>query len=173
MPKKSLEIDFLYLDLNTCERCQGTDHNLEDAIQEVSAVLSAAGYEVRLNKINVTTRELAIQHEFFSSPTIRINGKDIALDVKENNCTDCGDLCGDEVDCRVWEYEGVEYNEPPKALLIDSILRAVYGGSSQGCCCSEAEDAQSCCSEKQHPPYELPDNLRKFYEGRCCSDSCC
>lgn len=161
MSKKRLDIDFLYLDLSTCQRCQGTDHNLEEAIQEVSSVLSAAGYEVRLNKINVTTSALAIQHEFLSSPTIRINGKDVALEVKENNCADCGDLCGDEVDCRVWEYEGVEYNEPPKALLIDAILRAVYGGS------------QSCCSEKQYPPYELPDNLRKFYEGRCCGDSCC
>lgn len=159
MSKKFLEIDFLYLDLNTCERCQGTDRNLEEAIREASTVLSAAGYEIKLNKINVTTRELAIQHEFLSSPTIRINGKDIDLDVKENNCTDCGDLCGEEVDCRVWEYEGVEYNEPPKALLIDAILRAVYGGC--------------CCSEKQHPPYELPENLMKFYEGRCCGDSCC
>jgi len=40
--KKQLLIDFLYLDLSVCERCQGTDKNLEDAIQDVSCVLKSA-----------------------------------------------------------------------------------------------------------------------------------
>ena len=30
--KKQIKIDFLYLDLNVCERCQGTETNLDAAI---------------------------------------------------------------------------------------------------------------------------------------------
>jgi len=70
-------IDFLYLDLSVCTRCQGTDQSLEDALAEVSGLLGAAGAEVIVNKINVTSEELAIQHRFVSSPTIRVNGRDI------------------------------------------------------------------------------------------------
>lgn len=124
--KKKIVIDFLYLDLSICERCRGTDNSLQDAIDDVSTVLSAAGYEIILNKVNIISEELAVQYEFISSPTIRINGKDIALEVKESCCEDCGDLCGDNVDCRVWEYEGEDYTVPPKALIVNAILEAVY-----------------------------------------------
>jgi hypothetical protein len=51
------------------------------------------------------------------------------LEAKESLCESCGDLCGDEVDCRVWIYNGKEYNVPPKAMIIDAILREIYGSS--------------------------------------------
>jgi len=109
-----LVIDFLYLDLSVCTRCQGTDTSLDEALAEVSRVLEATGTEVIVNKINVNTEELAIKHRFLSSPTIRVNGHDIQMEVKESLCESCGDLCGDEVDCRVWVYQGKEYTVPPK-----------------------------------------------------------
>lgn len=62
----------LYLDLTVCERCQGTESNLDSAIKELSAVLQAGGYEVEVNRINITSPELAVQYEFCSS-TIRVN----------------------------------------------------------------------------------------------------
>ncbi|MFZ5944470.1 MAG: DUF2703 domain-containing protein [Bacillota bacterium] len=149
--KKQIFIDFLYLDLSVCERCQGTEHNLAEAINQVSGVLQAAGFELVLNKINITSRELAIKHQFVSSPTIRVNGIDIALDVKESSCRECGDLCGDSVDCRVWIYEDVEYSEPPKAMIINAILRCIYSN----------EKADSI----QKGDYKLPNNLKLFFEG--------
>lgn len=149
---KHLLIDFLFLDLSVCERCQGTDKNLDDALEAVSAVLTAAGYSVTVNRVNVITEELARKYKFLSSPTIRINGRDISVEVKENNCCDCGDLCGDTVDCRVFTYEGSEYNTPPKEMIINAILSEVYGA-------------------KKDPPalqdeYVLPENLRIFFEGQ-------
>jgi len=150
--KRQIVIDFLYLDLSVCERCQGTENNLEEAVREVAGVLESAGFDIILNKINVTSKELAIQHKFLSSPTIRVNGKDISMEFKESACRECGDLCGDEVECRVWIYEGQEYNEPPKALIINAILKEVYGGAS-------AEAAPSV-------PYVLPKNLEVFFAGR-------
>ena len=148
--KKDIVIDFLYLDLSVCERCRGTEKNLEDAVGEVSLLLKSAGYNVVLNKINITSKELAVKYEFESSPTIRINGKDIDMDIKENCCDDCGDLCGDNVDCRIWTYEGVQYNVPPKPLIINGILKEVYSGNN---------------GKKASREYKIPKNLETFFDG--------
>lgn len=150
-PKKDLTIDFLYLDLTVCSRCQETESKLDQAIKEVSALLTSAGYSIHVNKVNITSKELAVKYEFVSSPTIRINGTDIALEVKESHCTECGDLCGENVDCRVWEYEGNEYTEPPKELIVNAILKDVYGGGNQ---------------TAPKSPYRLPNNLKVFFEGK-------
>jgi len=149
--QKQLLIDFLYLDLSVCERCQGAECNLDEAIKEVSSVLKAAGFEIVANKINVISKDLAIKYQFLSSPTIRINGNDIELVVKESSCKECGDLCGDDVDCRVWVHEGIEYNEPPKAMIINAILKEVYGGKKT-----------DTVKKKE---YALPKNLAVFFDS--------
>lgn len=149
--KKKIEIVFLYLDLSVCERCQGADSNLDEAINEVSSVLKSAGYEISVNKVNIVSKELAEKYEFVSSPTIRINGEDIAMEVNETSCRECGDLCGDDVECRVWIYEGVEYQEPPKAMIVNAILKYVYGGNRE--------------LKIKNKKYELPKNLESFFNG--------
>ena len=148
---KKVHIEFLYLDLIECERCRGTDHNLDAAVSMVAPVLAAAGYETVVDKINIVSAELAVQHMFVSSPTIRVNGRDIAMEVTETLCGDCGDLCGSETECRSWIYEGAEYDEPPTGMIISAILRGVFGG---GPAAPAAEE-----------PYVLPENLAKFFAG--------
>lgn len=151
-PRKSkLLIDFLYLDLSVCERCQGTETNLDAAIREVSTVLKTAGFEIVVNKVNIDSKELSIKYEFLSSPTIRINGNDIELEVKETSCKECGDLCGDDVDCRIWIYENNEYNEPPKEMIVNAILKEVYGSSTMG--------------NLNKKEYILPNNLQSYFDG--------
>lgn len=166
-------IDFLYLDLNVCTRCRGTDNSLDEALAEVSKVLEATGIEVLVNKINVNTEELALKNRFVSSPTIRVNSRDIQMEVKESLCESCGDLCGDEVDCRVWVYQGKDYTVPPKAMIIEAILKEIYGGDR--------------VSNIVMQEYLMPENLKHFYdvmkgkkqntETPCCdspgSSSCC
>lgn len=73
---------------------------------------------------------------------------------KESLCESCGDLCGDEVDCRVWVYKGKEYNVPPKAMIIDAILREVYGNTER-----------KSADEVNKKLYQLPENLRRFFES--------
>jgi len=143
-------IDFLYLDLSTCVRCQGADSNLDEAVAEVSRLLRATGVEVVLNKVNVNTEALAIQHRFISSPTIRVNGRDIQLEVKENSCECCSDISGTDVDCRTWTHHGIDYDVPPKAMIIEGILTAVYGVNT---------------APAPEGDYTLPENLRRFYAG--------
>ncbi|MEA5093674.1 DUF2703 domain-containing protein [Sedimentibacter saalensis] len=147
--RKKITIDFLFLDLSVCTRCQGAESNLDEALKDVSHVLEATGTDVVINKVNVNTEELAVKYKFLTSPTIRVNGRDIQMEYKESLCESCGDLCGDEVDCRVWIYQGNEYTEPPKAMIIEGILKEVYGGVSN--------------SSYKEDEYVVPDNLKHFY----------
>ncbi len=162
---KVIKIDFLYLDLKTCDRCMGTDDALLGAINDVEQVLKLAGYSVELNKVEITDEVLAQQHQFVSSPTIRVNGQDISLDVKENNCGACSDISSQSVDCRLFVYEGKEYEVPPKAMIINAILRAVYGQEK---------------APKANEPYTMPKNIKKFLDGKkmkntscSCGGGCC
>jgi len=153
---KIINVDFLYLDLNTCSRCIATDSALNEALEALNNVFKTLGYQINVNRVNISSIELAEQYQFLSSPTIRVNGKDICLNVKENNCKDCGDLCGSDVDCRVFEYQGIEYNQPPKAMIMEGVLQAIY--------------APKRASEET--VYQLPRNLQHFFnqkENTCCN----
>jgi O-phosphoseryl-tRNA(Cys) synthetase len=141
----------MYLDLSVCSRCQGTDDTLDAALAETSDVLKAAGIEVMVNKIRVASEEQARQLRFASSPTIRVNGRDIQMEVRESLCESCGDLCGEEVDCRVWVYQGKEYTVPPKAMIIDAVLREVYGNAG--------------VSAEPVNDFVVPDNLKHFFQS--------
>lgn len=147
--KRKIVIDFLYLDLDVCTRCQGTDNSLEEALNEIAKVLESTGAEVIVNKINVANEELALQHKFISSPTIRVNGHDIQTEIKESLCESGADLCGDEVACRVWTDHEEDYNIPPKAMIIEALLKEVYGNKS----IEEERD------------YIMPENLKHFYKA--------
>lgn len=149
--QRTINIDFLYLDREVCGRCARTDRVLDEAIAAVKHILEATDVRVVVNKIRVDSEELARAYRFVSSPTLRVNGRDIQMKVRETLCESCGDLCGDEVNCRVWVYRGKEYETPPKAMVIEAILRAVYG----------SEDAQVSESNE----YVLPENLKRFYQG--------
>lgn len=150
--KKRLDIDFLYLDLSVCTRCKGTDASLEAAVAEVAQILEATGVPVVVKKIHVKSEEQAAALGFLVSPTIRVNGRDIQMSFRESRCESCGSLCECEggVSCREWEYQGQWYAVPPKGLIIDAILKEVYGGAM-----IERESA--------HQTGVVPDNLRRFF----------
>jgi hypothetical protein len=172
---RTLTIELLALDLDTCGRCTGTSANLDAAIATVAEVLREADVDVISHKTVVTTAAQAEQLRFVSSPTIRINGRDIALELRESNCGDCGDICGCEgqIDCRVWVWQGAEHVEAPKAMIIDAILRA-YSQAWQ----------PPPPPTKTKARFRLPENLRKFFEARstpaahtraadCCDRTAC
>jgi hypothetical protein len=125
MTAATVDVELLYLDLGTCDRCQATDRNLDTALEAVSGVLRAAGREVTVRKTHVTTEEQAAQLGFVSSPTIRVNGRDIAAKLEESTCGACSSIAGTEVGCRTWGEE----TSAPVATIVDAILRAVYGNA--------------------------------------------
>lgn len=68
MAGRKLEIELLYLDLDVCQRCQGTDRNMEEAIAEVFQILEATGTEIEVKKTHVETEEQAWQLGFYQFP---------------------------------------------------------------------------------------------------------
>jgi Domain of unknown function (DUF2703) len=164
---RPLEIEFLYLDLTECTRCVDTGTRLEQALALLAPVLTETGWEARLKKTHVTTEEQARALCFSSSPTVRIDGRDIQLESRESGCGDCGKLCKDSsVTCREWQFQGKWFTSPPKGIFVEAILNAMARTPR------EALPAAG--------PFELPDNLRRFFANRkagagsrtgCCSES--
>lgn len=162
--EKKVLIEYLYLDLETCDRCIGTDQVLDEVVMTITPALRLAGYKVDYSKIEIETAQQAEQHQFLSSPTIRLNGKDICGIVKENSCGCCSEISGTDVDCRIFEYEGVGYEVPPKEMLTQTILKTIFAESENGCPCGSN--------------YKLPENLKSFFEGKksvreCSCGGCC
>jgi Domain of unknown function (DUF2703) len=159
-----LAIDFMYLDLETCTRCRGTDANLEAALAEVGRVLEAAGAEVSVRKTLVASAEQARALGFVSSPTIRVNGTDLALELRESSCAECGEACACDgtIDCRVWVWQGQEHTAAPTPMIVDAILRGIYGGGERAIA--------------PLPVGAVPENLARFFAGKerlAATASCC
>jgi len=146
---REIGIEFSYLDLNTCERCVSTGDTLDEALAVLAPAFRALGVTTRVNKVNIISRELAEQYRFVSSPTIRVNGVDICAELTESHCGDCSDLSGCSTDCRVFVHQGREYEQPPVGMIVDGILRVLYGPPAVA----------------DHEPYELPGNLAGYFNG--------
>lgn len=160
---KKIVIEYLYLDLKVCDRCVGTDTVLEEVLAIIAPALEIAGFDVELHKIEIETAQLAEQHRFLSSPTIRVNNHDVCKSVEENSCGCCSEISGSAIDCRVFEYENKSYEVPPKEMIAQAILQIVFGSPVEACTCTQ---------------YVMPENLKSFFEGKnkkqkcCCEENC-
>ena len=81
LTKKKVLVEYLYLDLKTCNRCIGTDIVLDEVMVKLTPALELAGCSVEYHKVEMATAEIARQYKFLSSPTIRVNGQDICQTV--------------------------------------------------------------------------------------------
>jgi len=155
--RRLLEVELLALDLDTCDRCTGTDATIEAAVRDLHPIMVEAGVDLRFHKTVVSTVDQATALRFQSSPTIRIDGQDLPIEFRESRCGDCTTMCGGAAatDCRVWVWRGREYNVAPKGLIVDAILRAY---ASVGAEPMPAPDN-----------FVLPDNLRRFFEARAAN----
>jgi hypothetical protein len=162
--EKKVVVEYLYLDLQTCERCIGTDSILDEVMLVLTPALELAGFTVEYRKIEMKTAEIAIQHRFVSSPTIRVNGQDICKSVAENDCGCCSEIGDTDVQCRVFEYNGKTFEIPPKEMLGEGILQLVFGQSG---------------GERSCDKFKLPENLKNFFDGKetksgcSCQSNCC
>ncbi len=154
-PTKKIFVEYLYLDLKTCDRCMGTDSVLDAVLVALTPALELAGYTVMCRKIEISTARMAEEFRFHSSPTIRVNGRDIFQTVVETNCGCCSEISGTDVACRAYETDGETYEVPTKEMLAEAILRSVYAPSD--CSCES---------------YVLPENLKQFFEGKSKRVSC-
>lgn len=142
-----LIIDFLYLDLSVCDRCQAADKVLDEALSGMRGMLPP---RVTVNKFKVSKNEV---DESFRSPTIRINGRDIEeilntefnirKDQKDNACKPCSDVCGEDTLCRVYEYRGKEYTSIPREMIQEAIAKTLGNQIPS----EQSESTASCCAD--------------------------
>ncbi|MFW3145403.1 MAG: DUF2703 domain-containing protein [Thermoplasmatota archaeon] len=136
-----LNIDFLYLDLSCCERCQSTDENLDEVLIELRQELRVIDH-LTVNKIRISTKADENKYDLKRSPTIRLNGQDLEeivsgeLVISGNYCGSCSDVCGEETNCRTFEYDGETSENIPKDILREGILRVL--DQFKGSCCEES-----------------------------------
>ncbi len=152
LASRTVEVDFLFLNLTTCSRCRGTNETLDEALEIIRPVLEATGMKVTLRKTQIQTLEQARALRFQSSPTIRVNGHDIALVPKESRCDSCVSACCEPIDCRVWVYQGQEFTVAPVGMIVDGILRKVYGGEPR--------------LQEPAPYVDVPENLKRVFAAR-------
>lgn len=149
-----MHIDYLCLDLSVCDRCQGTDKRVEAAIEQLRDVMDMAGYRLEMRTGLILNDELAVEHKFKSSPTVRVNGVDICPEAIENPCDCCKDLSDYDVTCRQFEFNGKLYEVPPTAYVVKRILEIVFGSE-----------------QPSDEPYEIPVNIKGFLDGRAAKEA--
>lgn len=146
---RELSVELISLDLQSCDRCLGTAEALRKAMPEVERILGRLGVRLSYREVVVGSEEEARRLGLLSSPTIRVNGKDLQAEVLESYCPSCSDICGSPVDCRVFRFDGKLYEVPPPEVLARAVIETALGPSTGG-----------------EGPRKLPENLRKFFEGR-------
>lgn len=147
-PARVLDVELLALDLVTCDRCCGTADALDAALVEAAGALRARGLEARVRRTVVRTVAQAEALRFVSSPTVRVDGHDLAPDVHESPCGACGAMAGTPVACRTWGDGATEHAVPPAALLVERLLEA----------------AARPPAPAPTTPFVVPENLRRFLE---------
>jgi hypothetical protein len=154
--RRTVAVDFLYLELSTCSRCGGTDANLARALTTLDDVLPAIGAQIEVRRIHVQSLQQARELELVTSPTIRVDGRDISPEPLESECGADGCGCGAGASCRLWRHAGTDHPAAPVGLIVDAILSALYTGPAV---------------RDEPTSYEMPDNLiRVLADGRggCC-----
>lgn len=154
---RRLSVEFLYLDLDRCDRCQETEVSLEEALDEVENTLRSKGVELDVRKVHVRSEEQARRLGFASSPTVRVDGRDVQIEARESPCGTCGDLVGESVDCRVWVYRGKEYSALPSAMIVEAVLRAIHG---------QMQGTDKTAMEQRYELKSVPDNLKRFFAAK-------
>lgn len=162
--KKEIKIDYLFLDLQTCERCIGTDKVLEEVLDIIQPILKLIDYQITYRKIEIQSIDIAEEYCFLSSPTIRVNDLDIYSSVTETECDCCSSISGTDVTCRVFKHEEQTYEVPPIEILAETILKAIFAPEIK----------------KEDKQYAIPQNLKTFFEGKAnknkqcsCKNNCC
>lgn len=153
--KKVLNVDLLVINLDTCKRCVPTGDQLKTAVQLLKPVAEALGIELRHHEIVVQTLAEAKANALLSSPTIRLNGRDIAQDIRESLCESCGDLTNNNtsIDCREWHYRGKVFSYAPLPLLTEAIMGAM-------------QNIDEMPLVVPAPLKKLPKNLQRYFDNR-------
>jgi hypothetical protein len=126
-PTDRVQIELLYLDAETCDPCRATIASAERAAGELREALAQRGIEVELRLTHVADREQARALGFVSSPTVRVDGREIALEVEEDHCGSCSANAGEPIACRTVSHAGERHDHAPAAMIVEAVLAYLRG----------------------------------------------
>lgn len=163
---KSITVELLAVDLDTCGRCTGTAEHLAQALALTTPALASLGVSVETAETICTTANEARKARLRSSPTIRIDGTDIEPANAETPCeaSACCDPHGVPIACRVWTYQGEAHHAAPVGLIVERILQAAVG---------RPFSTRTGSTHSDPAPYKLPANLERFYGEQAEPGACC
>lgn len=153
--RRTLTVDLYAIDLSSCARCVPSADVLQAAVNALKPAAEILGIDIVHKARVIETREEALAVGLKSSPTILVNGRDIAGELRESVCESCGDIAGgsDTVDCREWLYRGEVHCTPPAAMLVEAIMNEMLHIDSRPCAVVETLE-------------RLPENLERFFASK-------
>jgi len=124
---KTITIEWRYFSKKgkTCERCTGTQDNLDIAVHELKEEMKPKGVRLRLVK------KILPKSKISESNIILIDGSPIEQILpnatnSESECCSCGDLCGEPTNCRTVNQNGQMYEEIPVELIKSAIIKKLH-----------------------------------------------
>jgi len=122
-------VEFLYFDQSHCLRCQMSEKSLEASLNHLKEAIQEVELEVELRKVPLTFEEEAQKKGFTTSPTIKINGKDVEEIIHgeprqtKSYCGSCSTFCGEDTECRTFSYDGKTYQYIPRKMIVEAIRK--------------------------------------------------
>lgn len=121
----TLHIEWKHLekDGQTCARCAATGTTLKRAIEDLTGELATRGMLVTFTETRLTGREIA------KSNVVLFNGVPLedllpGVQVIENHCDSCADLCGENTSCRAVRVGGITYEAIPEFMIRQAGFKA-------------------------------------------------
>lgn len=138
-----LEVDMSSEGTSGCSACESAKTRLRAALELAEPVLEELGVEVRVREELVRTEERARELKFKASPTIRVGDVELVPGHRAAN----GEAASQDGEDRAWAWRGEEHALPPKAMILDAVLRAY------------ARDGEESVPT---PEYEMPGYVARF-----------
>jgi len=139
-----LEVDMSAAGKTGCSSCNATLGRVREAVDLIPPVFDSVGVELDIAELRVGDLTQARALGLRASPMVRIGGIDLYPEHQVRTPDSSGWLDTD----RVWRWNGRAFDQPPRGMLIDALLRAY------------AQGAQTTPSG----PAELVPYLRQFLE---------
>lgn len=110
-----LNVTFLEVDMSSagesgCGECDSTRQRLDAAIAVVKPLFRDLDIEIQVKRELVKTAQQAQALNFHASPTIRVEGYNLAPEHQDDGS-------------RIWTWRDERTTNPPKAMIIDALLR--------------------------------------------------
>ena len=131
---KNIQIEWRHLDVDgsTCERCGDTGHEVEQAVAALNQECVAQGVTFELIETRLEADALK------ESNAILIDGRYLEAllpqaERGDSHCSSCGDLTGEEVECRTVELAGKRHETVPASLIREAACQLAECCSSNCC----------------------------------------